>query len=88
MPKKLVLDRTINYVGTGNTRLTIPDGEIWRISILGAGAINGAHIETSSRSGTSEQVSNAIVASGAVVGPSTDGAQFMLTGLAFKLKEV
>lgn len=91
MAKKLVLDRPIERFLSGNERITVPDDEVWRVSVLGEGTINGISFKSRSGTNSGDVVSNALLGAGSDVYSylaSTNTTACMITGIAFKLQEV
>lgn len=88
MPKRLVLGRTVN-LSIRNKRIIVPEGEVWRASVLGAVAVNGVISELTSRQNSTPS-SNMILGGGAELTGTTaeENDSCSITGLAFKLQEV
>ena len=88
MTKRLVLDRVVKYSGT-KTKLTVPDGEVWRVSLIGRVGVKGIDLSLTNNASDPNITSNMLLTSGSTLGPQHNGtAEYAITGLAFKLEEV
>lgn len=88
MPKKLVLDREISiYIEKPYDVITIPDGEIWRISLSGDVIINGISIKGAFKG----MIPDGLFTGGCKIqmeNGSSYSQKAVISGLAFKLQEV
>lgn len=87
MPKKLVLDRELSIAITNSQIVTIPTGEIWKLSISGDVDINEVRITGAFK----ETIPNGLFTGGCKIkltGQSSYSNKAFLSGLAFKLQEV
>ncbi len=84
MPKKLVLNRPLSMHLAAGSVVTVPNGEVWKVSVFNIGAINGA-------GGVSEEILlNHSFGGGAVIRirPGGGGAPGAISGVAYKVQEV
>lgn len=88
MPKKLVLDREIAVTLTDDKSVTVPNDEVWRLSVFGDVKVN----DISVMGDVAEVLLNGIFSSDSVIEPhgrSTGSRKkAFLSGIAFKLQEV
>lgn len=87
MPKKLVLDRELSIAITNSQIVTIPTGEIWKLSISGDVDISEVRI----RGAYNGILPNGLFTGGCKIkltGQSSYSNKAFLSGLAFKLQEV
>ena len=89
MPKKLVLDRALSIqIDNTSEVVTVPDGEVWKLSIAGDVRINGVSIAGSYE----HTIPEGLFTGGCSIkingGASNYSKIMFLSGLAFKLQEV
>lgn len=83
MPKKLVLSRALSMSLAAGSMVTVPNGEVWKVSIFNIGAINGAGEIRESI------LLNYSFGGGAVIRiPPGGGAPGAVSGVAYKVQEV
>lgn len=92
MPKKLVLDRDLSIQCNERGKfVTVPEGEVWKISISGDVKINGIRISGAQ----ANMIPDGLFTGGSIIEIDWDSSSshgysnaFFLSGLAFKLQEV
>ncbi|WP_322622328.1 hypothetical protein [Aedoeadaptatus coxii] len=88
MPKKLVLDRAIAITLTDDKSVTVPNDEVWRLSVFGDAKVNDVSVEGD----VAATLLNGIFSSGTAIkatGRSTGSLKRThFSGIAFKLQEV
>lgn len=87
MPKKLVLDRALSIYLTGGQSVTIPEGEVWKLSLAGNVKINDVFFQWRDNN----KVTGGLFTGGFKIKTGSDSASsdgVSLSGLAFKLQEV
>lgn len=88
MSKRLVLDRAIAITLTDDKSVTVPNGEVWRLSVFGDVEVNGISVTGS----VAPVLLNGIFSSDSAIEPhgrSTSSKKHaFLSGFAFKLVEV
>lgn len=84
MPKKLVLDRGISLKLSGEQVTTVPNGEVWSVSIHESGSNNAASLLDGS--GRLRSFARASFSGGTSISAYFETG--IITGLAFKLQEV
>lgn len=91
MPKKLVLDRTICLILEGglNKSVTVPAGEVWRVTIAGNGEVNKVYIYSQD----TDKLGRVILGEGSTIRGDYDRSTSIsktisVMGIAFKLQEV
>ena len=81
MAKKLVPDRTIDLRLGGGGRITVPNDEIWEVSVFNLGSVNN------SWSLNTKILPSSIFGGGSAI--KVDGASpGAISGIAFKVQEV
>lgn len=88
MSKRLVLDRAIAITLTDDKSVTVPNGEVWRLSVFGDVEVNGISVTGS----VAPVLLNGIFSSGTEIKTygrsSSSRKEAFLSGIAFKLQEV
>lgn len=87
MPKKLVLDREIAITLTDGKSVTVPNDEVWKLSVFG-----GVEVSDTPADYSASSMLNGIFSSKTKIKPYRSGSQATriatLSGIAFKLVEV